>query len=82
MVKMVQFSISDVNKNKVKVVYFYSCHFGMQSVLELHPAALGQSTRFCFLEVPLAIFFLPGTRVAVGSAHQPAELPRRLLTKP
>ena len=27
-------------------------------------------------------FYLPGSRVAVASAHLPAELPRKLLTKP
>ena len=34
------------------------------------------------LEVPLAISFLLGSKVAVVSAHQPAELPRKCLTKP
>ena len=35
-----------------------------------------------FSVVPLEISFLPGSRVAVVSAHQPVELPRKLLTEP
>ena len=35
-----------------------------------------------FLLVPLAISVLPGSRVVVVSAHQPGELPRKLLTEP
>ena len=35
-----------------------------------------------FSVVPLAISFLPGIRVAVVLAHQPVELPRKLLTEP
>ena len=34
------------------------------------------------LEVTLALFFLSGNRVAIESALQPVELPRKLLTKP
>ena len=46
--------------------------------------ALGRSSRLwvSFSVVPLAISFLPGSRVAVVSAHQPLELPRKLLTEP
>ena len=37
---------------------------------------------FIFSVVILAISLLPGSRVAVISAHQPVELPRKLLTEP
>jgi len=37
---------------------------------------------FIFLAVPLAISFLPGSRVAVVTAHQPVQLPRKRLTEP
>ena len=48
--------------------------------------ALDRSLRFCVYffstVVPLAIYVSPGSRVAVESAHQPVELPRKLLTDP
>ena len=42
---------------------------------KLHPAPLGQSTRFCsvFLEVPLANFSLPGSTVADNLHTGPAK---------
>ena len=51
---------------------------------ETHPAALGQSTSFCwcFFRSSTCKFFLPGSREAAESAHQPVELPRKHLTKP
>ena len=65
-------SVLKLNLNRVK--QFDSAAGGVWSVLYV--------VWVFFMEAPLAISFLSGSRVAGVPAHQPVEQPRKLATKP
>ena len=74
-----------LGRSNLRWVSVFTMDLWLYQTTQVQPAALGQSSRFCvyfFQKFLLQFLSCLGCRVAVVSAHQPVELPGKLLTEP